>query len=88
MLVARFEADGLIRRSRSVKDQRAWCLFLTDKGTELARAAFAIQTEITEVMAHPFSDAELSRIKSQMEAASASLSRMREQAAKKSEFGA
>ncbi|MFK7954902.1 MAG: MarR family winged helix-turn-helix transcriptional regulator [Lysobacterales bacterium] len=78
MLVARFEADGLVHRRRCPEDQRAWSLSLTPKGQKTARKALAVQAEVVSAMAEAFSDAELTLVKSRMTTAAAALKNLRE----------
>ena len=78
VLVSRFENDGLISRSRSVSDQRAWSLSLTSKGRTVAEAAQAVQITVVAAMAQSFSDEELSLVKARMEDAARELKSLRE----------
>ena len=77
MLISRFEDEGLIQRRQSEMDQRAWLLSLTSKGQSLAGQALAVQTEVVLAMADPFTDAELSLVKSRMEDAALRLKDLR-----------
>ena len=78
MLVSRFVAEGLISRSRSVTDQRAWSLSLTPKGKDIAEKALGVQAEVVAAMAEAFSDAELALVRSRMETAAACLKALRD----------
>ncbi|EBA10754.1 MarR family winged helix-turn-helix transcriptional regulator [Roseobacter sp. CCS2] len=78
MLVSRYEADGLIHRRRSAVDQRAWCLSLTPKGQAIAHRALGVQNEVVNAMADAFSDAELSLVRTRMEATANRLKTMRD----------
>jgi len=77
MLISQFERDGLIKRSPSPKDKRAWCLSLTPKGHDLAQDALAVQTKVVAQMARAFSTSDLAIIKAGMTAASSFLEDMR-----------
>ncbi|SPJ22959.1 MarR family winged helix-turn-helix transcriptional regulator [Palleronia abyssalis] len=79
MLISRLEGSGIIVRSQSLQDQRAWRLSLTPKGQSLAQDALRIQTKVVAEMAKAFSRDELAVVKSRMNAAAALLKDMREQ---------
>lgn len=77
MLISKFERAGLIVRSPSPKDQRAWYLSLTPKGQGLAQDALAVQKKVVGQMAKAFSTSDLSIIKTGMDTASTLLEEMR-----------
>lgn len=77
MLMSRFERDGLVARSPSSKDQRAWCISLTPKGQGLAQGALAVQTKVVGQMAKAFSTSDLPIIRAGMDTASTLLQDMR-----------
>lgn len=79
MLVARFMKDDMIERKRAPKDHRAWNLFLTDKGLNLARQAEVQQREVVMEMARSHSAEELEMVKRLMDQSSERLKAMREQ---------
>ena len=78
MLIARFEKEGLVERSRSSTDHRAWNLSLTRAGQDLAHRAAAIQTDVVLQMTQAYSPEELEDIKRLMDDAAALLRDMRD----------
>jgi len=78
MLVARFMKDGMIERKRAPKDHRAWNLFLTSQGLELAWQAEIRQRDVVMEMARNTSEEELEMVKRLMDQSSERLKEMRE----------
>lgn len=77
MIIARFEKDGIVQRTRSKTDGRAWNLSLTGKGQELAESAMAIQVQVVLGMANPYSAQELLELKDKMDQSSNQMQKMR-----------
>ncbi len=79
MIVAQFEKDGIVHRTRSEQDQRAWSLSLSPAGEILAVKAAAVQADVVQRMAQPFSMAELDLLRIRMEQSSEHLRQMRDE---------
>lgn len=77
MIIARFEKDGIVQRTRSKNDGRAWNLSLTGKGQELAERTMAVQVQVVLGMASPYSSQELLELKEKMDQSSNQMQKMR-----------
>jgi len=77
MLVSSFEHDGMIERTKSVSDSRAWSLSLTKKGVALAVDVQKVQQSVVSRMASTYTLEDLRFLSILMDESSQQLQTMR-----------